>query len=493
MAIFRPPSSKASVPAIVLFSLLACGPCTANLQRLTDDLTQAQRENHVPAMALVLFDQGKAKLVATWGDRVTADTPFRWGSITKTFTALALLRLVEDGKITLHQRVRELVEPGSFINPWQRTHPVRVEQLLELTAGFGDLSALEFNHNQPLTLRQALDLNPGSRRALWPPGLQHSYSNSTPGITALVVETVSQRRFEDFMRDEVLRPMGMTDASLEPVDGLPGGFQKDGITPIPNWHMTFGAFGALNASAAEMAQFLGVLLNRGQRNPERTPDTHPVFTQATLDRLYRARTGLAGQAGLPVSYGAGSYGWVSHGHVFYGHGGDADGYRSRYGVLPIAGRGYAIVINVDNIRVLRLMRRRVEAFLTHDLSPPNLSPPTAATPDDDSDLARYAGVYYPSATRFGVERWRAGRAPRARIAATADGLTFTHEGRVTSLKPLGNGHFRRPDDPVASVVFARDAEGSLYLQGQLGNFFNLNSSACPGFISVCGTQSSTNP
>ena len=445
---------------------------------LTDELTRLQREGNVPAMGLVLLDARRPVVIAAWGDEIDADTPFRWGSITKTFTAIGLLRLVEQRQMGLDTPLRTLVSDGTYYNPWQRTHPVRLGHLLELTAGFTDLSALEFNFNEPLSLAEAMQLNPATRRAAWPPGVQHVYSNSTPGLTALAIEAISDQRFEKFMREHVFAPLGMANATLEPVAGLPGGFKADGTTPIPYWHMTFRAFGAMNASTAELANALTALLNGGE-----LPDGGRLLSKTNFGRLFRAHTGIAGEHRLPVSYGAGSYGWVSHGTVFYGHGGDADGYRSRYGLLPEAGRGYAIIINVDNIRLLRRMQRRIEAYLTRDLEHPP-TPTVAAAASEE-----YAGSYYPAGVRFGLEQWNAGKLPKATVTLAAAGLRFEYRGRVTSLLATPQaGHFRRPDDPVATVIFARDAAGSLHLQGELGNFVSLQLPPCPGFIPVCVKQ-----
>ena len=103
-------------------------------------------------------------------------------------------------------------------------------------------------------------------------------------------------------------------------------------------------------------------------------------------------------------------------------------------------------------------------------------------------LAAYAGEYYPASVRFGIERWTSGRSARARIEVAEAGLIFSRRQQRTPLIPLGGGRFRRPADPVATVIFARDASGSLYLQGELGNFVNLNSEHCPAFITVCDSQ-----
>jgi len=460
------------------WSCWACG-APDRWSELTKELTAAQRAANVPALGLVIMDGRRPVIVSAWGTGVGAQTPFRWGSITKTFTALAMLRLVEDGRVTLADPVSRYLPAERFRNPWAETRPLRLLHLLELSGGFSDLSSVEFNYKEPLSLAQALALNPASRTCLWPPGLQHSYTNVNPGLTAAVIEQVSGRPFEDFLHSEVLAAMAMHGASLQPVAGLPGGFMADGATGIPYWHMTFRAFGALNASLAEMSRFMTMLLNDGRLDDRR------VFARQTLAGLYHQTSGLAGDNGLAVGYGTGAYGWVSHGHVFYGHGGDADGYRSRYGLLPGAGRGYLVVINTDNRKLLGRLQQSIERALTADLPAPV---PPAAVAEPRASLQALAGEYYPASARFGVDRWRAGLAPRAIVRVSKDGLIFARNGSRVALLPVGAGRFRRPGDPVATVIFARDPAGTLYLQGELGNFVSLNSRPCPGFIPACDSQ-----
>ena len=84
---------------------------------------------------------GKADL-ATNRD-VTADTMFRIGSITKSFVALSLLKLQEQGKVGLDAKVAEVVPEVKIVNRWDATDPIRIENLLEHTAGFDDMPPAE--------------------------------------------------------------------------------------------------------------------------------------------------------------------------------------------------------------------------------------------------------------------------------------------------------------------------------------------------------------
>jgi CubicO group peptidase (beta-lactamase class C family) len=448
------------------------GPTTPDWSPLIARLDQLRADAEVPAMGLVLLDDGLPVTVRTFGT-AAPDTPFRWGSISKSFTALAALQLVHDYNLELTSAIRPLLGDGYYVNDWAAQHSVQLHELLELSAGFTDLSREEFVDNVPHPLWTALTRNQTERRTLWPPGLQHSYSNVPPGLTAAVIEKVSGLTFETFLELNVLLPLEMEDASFNPVPDLPGGYKADGRTELPYWHVTFKAFGALNASVTEMANFTSTLLNDGQLG------NRQALAPELIEEFFTPMTTLGARQGLEISYAAGVYGWVRNGHVFWGHGGDADGYRSRYGLLRSHGRGYVLVINTDNPDLLRQLQREVEITLTRDL--PDHPPP----PVSNESLDSYVGTYYPAASRFSRDRWQAGESQEALVRLQENVLSFTRGNRTTRLIPMGMGRFRRPGDPAVTVVFARDSDGALYIQGELGNFLNLSSTPCPGFLERC--------
>jgi len=445
---------------------------TPHWEPLIEKLEALRASGNVPAMGLVLLDRQLPVAVRSFGT-AREDTPFRWGSISKSFTALAVLQLVGDHHIKLDSAIRPLLGDGYYVNDWAPQQPVRLNQLLELSAGFGDLSRAEFGDNEPRPLWTALARNQTGRQTLWPPGLQHSYSNVPPGLSAAVIEKVSGSTFEEYVDARVLRPLNMHAASFAPVTGLPGGYQADGSTELPYWHVTFRAFGALNASIAEMANFVAALMNQGRLGSDQ------VLPADVVDRFFTPTSTLGARHGLEVGYAPGVYGWVRDGHVFWGHGGDADGYRSRYGLLREHGRGYAVVINTDNPDLLRTLQRVIETTLTEDLVK---HPPL---PPSNEPLEGYSGTYYPAASRFAMARWQAGEARKATVKLCDGALDFTLGKRTTRLIPVGAGRFRRSGDPAVTVVFARDTDGVLYLQGELGNFLNLSRSPCPGFLERC--------
>ena len=458
-----------SIGAALLF---AAQPATAaaaspDWQAVLAEVETIAEAEQLPGFGVVVFDEGKvAAMRSSW----QPDTPFRWGSITKTVTALAALQLEETRRLDLDAPVKTLLPPGTFNNPWSAQTPLTTRHLLELSAGLPDLSSAEWDNNQPRPLFETLGGR--QRTLLWPPGLQHSYSNVPPGLTAGVIETVTGQAFARHLRDAVLIPLGMNQAGVSPVPDLPGGFKADGVTELPYWHMTFTAFGALNASLVEMSRLLEMLLHQGRL------DGMQVFSPASIMAMFEPGTSLGARNGLEVGYGAGMYSWIRSGHQFWGHGGDADGYLSRYGLLPKSGRAYLLSINTDRPELLRRLRRLLEDSLATDLAP-QLPPASAGL----TDLAQYTGSYYPSSARFNVDGWRSGQARRAIVTEVEAGLEFKRGNRTTVLLPAGPGQFRRAGDPVITVVFITDPQGSVFIQGELGNY--VNASRCPGFIPTC--------
>jgi hypothetical protein len=139
----------------------------------------------------------------------TADTLFRIGSTSKAFVSLSVLKLVEEGKMTLDDTVKKWAPEVEFTNRWESTDPVRIIHLLEHTSGFDDIALREYAHNDPtpVSLKDALAFNPKTRTSRWRPGTRMSYCNSGPAVAAYVVQKVSGQIFEDYVRENFFKPL----------------------------------------------------------------------------------------------------------------------------------------------------------------------------------------------------------------------------------------------------------------------------------------------
>ncbi len=437
-------------------------------------LEALRTEHGIAGVGLVIVADGKVAWAGGLGvaDRTSgrpddADTLWRVGSVTKSFTGLATLIAARDHGFDLDAPVRTLVPDAPFENAWESTDPVRVGQLLEHTAGFMDLSKREFDSTDPapLTLAQAFAVDPTSRTVRWPPRRYSSYSNSGAGLAALVIERTTGQHYEDFVTTRILRPLGMRHAGFAPTTAndprRATGYDSDGVTPMPYWHTLYRAFGGLDATVGDMGAWVQWLID-----PARTP----IVPAGDVLRMERPATTLAARAGLAHGYGLGLYRYVHDGIVFTGHGGDADGYLSRLGYHRASRRGYFLVINAFRGEALRAMQEAVEDALAADIAQPD---PPATPKVPASTLTALAGCYAAVTQRFPGAA--SPEDPPLQVAVVDGGLvTITANGRLRALIAVGNNTFRRDDEPVATSAFVDD-DGRWMLQGEMGNLRRLGS------------------
>jgi CubicO group peptidase (beta-lactamase class C family) len=445
------------------------------LDTLLQVIESKRIELNIPAIGLTLVNKDKTIFSGSFGiaDKTSAKevdehTVFRIGSTTKSFTALAVLILVDDGKLNLDDRLFDIAPELKINNKWQDTHPILISHLLEHTAGLTDLSGEEFNFNEPLSLDEALKRNVDSRVIQWPPGMHHSYTNIGAGLLAYVIEKCSGMSYEDFVQDRIFNPLKMSSASFYPdektLKHLATGYDKDGVSPIPYWQMTFRAFGAINIKPTDMASFLQLMLNKGTYKNKR------IVSESLLNNMHTPATTLAAKSGLKFGYGSGSYTFFRNGHVFYGHGGDGDGYLARYGVNPESGMAYFVVINVFRDSDLVEVRRLIEDFITKNLKP--VEYPSAKLSQDQ--LQQYTGQYKSVTWRFPVAAGTQDHQSDIKVVIQNNKLTALVGENVWQLIPVSAQHFRFKNESKATMAFIRTQEGQLFLQSELGNFIKIN-------------------
>jgi len=444
------------------------------LADLANEIDKIREQHGVSAAAVILVNTDRVLLehysgITDWDSQrvVNRDTYFRLGSLTKVFTGLALLRAEEQGKLSLQQAVAEILPQAQSNNPWAKSHPLRIAQLMEHTAGWYDMSAVEFNDKnpRPLSPAEALAMRPESRLMHWPPGWHSEYSNSGPGLASYVIEQATSQVFDQYIVEQVFKPLGMESATLllsEKIERTRAtGYDTDGHTVIPYWHIVYRASGGLNVLPSDMAGFLQMLLNKGRL------DGQAVFSTSQIKRLETPKTSLAAQTGLEYGYGLGIYGSLHEQHVLYGHGGDADGYLAHFKYSRESGKAYLVVINAFNHAPLRAMQALLNDYLVNGLSKPSMP---AIPVLEESILERYTGVYHLAAVRFPQEGWQ----EKTLQVRLKDGRLQTSENQRNwrRLLPVNEQHFRRPNQPLATAAFIPVDGDRMVLQLRNGNYIS---------------------
>jgi CubicO group peptidase (beta-lactamase class C family) len=388
---------------------------------------------------------------------VTADTLFRVGSITKSFVALALVQLAEQGRIDLDAPVAALAPELAIRNRWAAVQPITVAHLLEHTAGFDDMHPNEMYARlsaEAMPLAAVLARNPASRVARWRPGSRFSYANPGYTVAAYLIEKITGRSYEDVLARALLAPLGMTGAALRwspEVDARLARGYAGGDAPVPYAALYHRPAGNLMASPRELAALVQLALGRGRFRGR------AVISPASMARIERSETAWL-DAG-DTSYGLGNFGDVSERVPIRGHTGGIDGFLSSYGYLPGQGAGFVLLLNSTRSgQAMKAIRHLlVEYLLRHETVPP---PPRAEVPD--AELARWAGTYHTAAPRHQLLAFLERLAPGIELHVERGRLfarTVPAAGEPVELIPLGGDRFRLPGASGGQIQLGRDREG----------------------------------
>jgi CubicO group peptidase (beta-lactamase class C family) len=361
------------------------GPET--IGELKSKIEEVLKETRTPAAGVALV-QGDSTIWATslgkanLETNVNADenTMFRIGSVSKMFVSLAILKLQEEGRISLDAKVRDLVPDVAFVNPWEKQAPILVKHLLEHTTGWDDLQLKDYAMNDPaLTLKQGLDYNPKSRTSRWMPGTRMAYCNSGPPVAAYIIEKITGQRFEDYIQDQFFSPMGMESMTYFRTDV----YKKNGAALYQDnrlqkyWNMSVRPSGAINASPKDMARMLRFFINRGRI------DSLRLLSEKSLVRMETSATTVGAKKGLEYGHGLGNFTSAHKSYMYRSHGGGVMGGLTDFSYLPNHQVGYAIMINSGNVHALMRIQYLVREFQTHHFKSDLTSRPESPVPQTD--------------------------------------------------------------------------------------------------------------
>lgn len=437
------------------------------LDELQRTIKTELEKHHVPGAGVALVSRGELLWCGGIGDAdvaskrpVTCDTEFRAGSISKSFVALALLKLQEEGRINLEARLHDVAPEFPMKNAWESTHPVRIVNLLEHTAGFDDMEASEvYNARDPYDypLLQVFQRFQEPQTARWPPDTRMSYSNPGYGVAGYLVEKIAGQPYDKYIHETFLQPLGMTNSDYRFTDAnkalLASGYDGKSAIPVGYPYIYLRPAGDLKASPGELAKLVQFLLRRGMAGQTR------LLAPESIIRMETPKTTSAAQHGLRLGYALANYTEVTGGVVTHGHDGGIDGFISSYRYMPEQNWGYVVLLNsAGSGQALENINRLAIEFLSRDYPKP-YKPVSALAP---AELQSFSGFYAP-------------RAPRSQMAAFLDDLTgavrirviggqLTRSsmfGKAQPLLPAGQSIFRAEKEPEGSTVFFTDESGQM--------------------------------
>jgi CubicO group peptidase (beta-lactamase class C family) len=373
---------------------------------------------------------------------IRTDTPFAVASLSKQFTAFAILLLAQEGKLSLDDDVRkyvpELHDFGARIT---------LRDLLHHTSGLRDqwelLVAAGWRLEDVITQGDVLRLAFAQRELNFPPGDRYLYCNTDYTLLGLVVRRVSGESLREFCRERVFGPLGMRhtlfrDDLREVVKGMAQAYQPKGTSyeSTPGNCEAVGATG-LVTTVEDLALWEANLLD---------PKVGGAWVR---DELFR-RGRLAG--GAEIDYACGLQHGSYRGLPTLGHEGADAGYRSVY--LRFAEQRLAIVVlaNLSSLDPARLARSVADLYLAGEPREAPGAPATGvalAREPEPKLLTQVCGDYEPEPGAFVTLSERGGRL-----------CCRLPSGAVEEAQPMPGGEFYLPDRRQ-TVSFTRDTDGKV--------------------------------
>ncbi|MFD7024786.1 serine hydrolase domain-containing protein [Promicromonospora sukumoe] len=432
---------------------------------MTFDLTHWQTRldrlaatHHVPGATLAVLADGRVHELATGrlhtgtGVETTTDSLFLTGSVAKVYTATAIARLADEGRLDLDAPVRAVLPDFTVADP-EASRTITPRQLLSHTSGL----TCDFNYDGgrgddcierfvAAAATIALDC---------PPGMV-SYSSVGYVVLGRIIEVLTGTTWDQALKDLLFTPLGMTHSVTLPEEALafrtamshlgePGAYPE----PAPAWDLmprVAGPYGRVITTAADMVRLARMHLDGGT-----TTDGSRVLSARAVEEMQQRVTGVPDR--WTVSADGWGLGWTLYdwdGIPGYGHDGAAVGQYAYLRVVPHAGVAVALLTNGGSAR--QLYGDLLPELLAElaGVTMPGPFEPAAEPPV--VDLAPYVGVYRREGVRITVSARDGQGHLRYEFVDDMAGLSPAIEGRLV---------------PLSSTVFAATGAGPSFSEGYM--------------------------
>ena len=348
-------SVSATAPVAIASSPVGAAEAAAVIAKYEARIPELMVEQDVPGLAVALVDadhplwlEGFGNLDGPDSAPVTPDTIFSVQSMSKLFTATAVMQAVADDRLDLDEPITTYL-PEFTVHSAFEEHPeqkITLRMLLSHTAGFTHEASIGNNN----------ELDPGDFDAhvqsisdTWlrfPVGTGYAYSNLGIDVAGYILERVEGKPFADVMRDSLLEPLGMDRSTFDRIAIRSANDRAVGhVDPFPDppLYEPMTAAGGMYSSAADLARFLAFQLNDG------SIDGRVVLDPEWMDEM---RTVPAPHAGEPAGYalGVSRHRWNRWDQApdLFNHGGGGYRFLSDLWWSPPLGIGVAILTNSED-------------------------------------------------------------------------------------------------------------------------------------------------
>ena len=463
------PTAFLAMSIVSMAGLVQSGPSDRDLSAKIDAIFSEYDKSSSPGCAVAVYDGDRIAFKKAFGManldhdvKLTPSSIFHVASVSKQFTAAAILLLAQDGKLSIDDDVRKhLPELPDF------GRAITIRQLANHTSGIRDqwdlLSLAGWRYGRDLiTDDDVMELLTRQKALNFDPGERHLYSNSGFTLMALIVSRVSGQSFRAFTTEHIFKPLGMHNTFFRDRFADIVKNQAYGYVPADGGAFRLGVTNFDTAGATSLMTTVEDLLK-----------WHANFDAKTVGgEGLQAKLLERGQlnSGRTLDYAFG----ITHGHYrgfpTVGHGGSDAGYRADFVRFPAQRLGIATLCNASSANPNRLSRRVADLFLPAG-APSTTSQLGQAAPSredlpevpiQEAALSRFVGTYW-NANENALRAFR-----------TVEGTLylFYNDLERVPLKHLGHGTFVENGGPPNRVVFHEQAGRAIELtiEGSNGPF-----------------------
>jgi CubicO group peptidase (beta-lactamase class C family) len=421
-------------------------PLLPGTQRaLLHRIAVAQAEGRAPSLAAAVVRGGRTvwhgARTSVEGHAPDENVQYRIGSITKTFTAVLVMRLRDEG-------VLDLGDPLDTYLPGTGVGEATIAELLAHTAGLAAESPAPWWERTPGSLRPELRDVLGEQPRLHPVGRRHHYSNTGYTLLGALVEEVRGAPWEEVLRREILEPLGLNRTSAQPQPPHAGGWAvhpwADALMPEPVEDLgRMAPAGQLWSTTGDLARF-AVFLARGD---ERVLSAESVREMRTPGAPMEAADVVDG-----AGYGLGMQIQTRDGRLLVGHSGSLPGFLANLTISVEDDVAAVVLANCTSGPLLGAVGADLVRIVAE--AEPRIPEPWRPLPEVDRAVLELAGQWYWGTQAFALR-------------VTADGLValapLTGGGRRSRLRSNGDGTWTGLEGYFAGELLrpVRRPDGSL--------------------------------